>query len=460
MFTVDLRSLSLFRIALSAGWIWMLLMKVGVYSAFHSEQGVFTTELARVLMPNSWFLFPHLWFANDVYQAFLFGAAFVSALFLLTGAYTRVAAAFCWILCVSTMARMEVIEVGMEEYLAHFLFLLPFLPCGSFLSWDAYRRTGSLLPRYPTTDFRSPWSAAFLVSLCLLYFTAGFLKDGITWQNGSAMRFVLSYRQMTTEAGRFLLQFPELLKASTYLVRWWELLFPFLFLLSYRAPRLRTAVLLGTIGLHVGIAIFMEHLLLPYLCIAGLLGAFRREQWVLLKRAFRLSGEGRVRAEPPAEPRKWALSNLAALGFIAFMLVAFSSENFLQRPLLGKVGVEIQTYLRLQYQWKFYNINPPFDDGEWRIHGSLESGREVQPFLPLLDPSTQHFANPYWFVFSVTLRRFNDPHLTERFARFICREWNHQNEDKLRALQIAYLEINLWNGRKTYHPYFEGSCPN
>ena len=272
-YSLDLRSLALFRIALAAVILGDLIARARDLTAFYTDWGVLPrAALLDRFSPAQRFSI-HLISGAPAFQVLLFLIAGVFAIMLLVGARTRLAAFASWLMLVSVQARNPAILQGGDVYLRLLAFLAIFLPLGALYSVDAALDTTPPEEKSARrfTYFSTP-GLALMAQVALLYAFAVMLKNSREWHiDHTAVFYALSIQQMSTPLGRFLLHFPKLLAWLTRTTLWHEGSIALLILTPIFAgpARFLAALLIVILHLGLGLSIRLGHF--PYIaCTAAL----------------------------------------------------------------------------------------------------------------------------------------------------------------------------------------------
>jgi hypothetical protein len=195
-----------------------------------------------------------------------FGATAVVAVLFTLGWHTRVMGILLYFCMLNIHHRNISTASGADVMLMVTTFYLMFSPCGAAYSLDARRRA-----RQWGTEAEPlivPWAQRLIqIQLTLIYINTALIKSsGSTWQDGTALHYVLS----NTEVGRFsfgLTQYPIVINLMTYGALMTE--FALGFLLWFRAARpwiiYLGLALHGAILFTVNIPIFGELMTACYL---------------------------------------------------------------------------------------------------------------------------------------------------------------------------------------------------
>ncbi|HWC16199.1 MAG TPA: DCC1-like thiol-disulfide oxidoreductase family protein, partial [Terriglobales bacterium] len=272
-YSLDLRSLALFRIGLALVLIGDLIARACDLTAFYTDWGI----LPRAALLDKFALGErfsiHLMSGQFLFQAALFLIAGLFAVMLLFGIRTRFATIASWFMLVSVQMRNPVILQGGDVYLRLLAFIAIFLPLGAVYSVDAALDTA---PEEETNTrghvYFSATGVALMAQIAMLYIFAVMLKTAPEWRvNHTAVFYALSIQQMSTPIGRFLLHFPRLLPWLTRGTLVHEGAIPFLILVPIFAgpARLLAAILIVVLHIMLGLSIRLGHF--PYIaCMAAL----------------------------------------------------------------------------------------------------------------------------------------------------------------------------------------------
>jgi hypothetical protein len=225
-FTIDLRSLGLFRLLLGSLLIWDWLARWPDLEAFYTSFGVLPVEAP---LPKAGGEF-HFCLLDGVT-----GLAMVQTVFCLglvcyalslVGYRTRIFQILSFIFFISVMSRNVLIRDGGVVVMATMLLWSLFLPISQRFSLDTLRRRNRCGPalQQPGIPFfedhkSKPSLAAFVIvaQLGLIYFFTAAAKSGPTWKAGTALYYALKTHQIVRPLGSWLASRPlALTKALTW----------------------------------------------------------------------------------------------------------------------------------------------------------------------------------------------------------------------------------------------------
>jgi hypothetical protein len=248
-FSIDLRSLALFRVALAVTLLGDLAVRAGDIEAWYTDFGVLpVVALGR---EARWSL--HALGGSLGYEALLFAIAAIAAIALLLGFFSRIALVVCWILTLSLLARNPDVQGGSATAYRAVLFWSLALPLGARWSIDRLRAApvdGSNPDARSDVELFSLASVAIVLQVFLIYplTVYGKLKTPCCWRNLEALHQVLNDDRVATWVSLLLRRVPWAHRAMTAGVLLLESVPPIFALAG--GPRVRTAASFVMIALH------------------------------------------------------------------------------------------------------------------------------------------------------------------------------------------------------------------
>lgn len=267
VFSLDLRTLALFRFFLGIVLATDMLNRFADLRAFYTDWGLMPRDWAQAfngpLRLSLHFVNGDAWFA-----ALLLAVECLAGLALAFGYRTRAAGMLTFVLQGSLLNRNPMILLGGDTLLACLLFWGLFLPLNARWSVDAV-----LADEPPPQDNRH-FSAAgigLLVQVLSVYFFSALLKDGNEWwPDGTAVYYTMTLERYSSPLGRWLLGAPALMTGLTYFVYFLELLGPAIALSPVLQRPLRFLVMISLMGMHLAFIVFMEIGHFPYVSLCSL----------------------------------------------------------------------------------------------------------------------------------------------------------------------------------------------
>jgi hypothetical protein len=283
VFSVDLRTLALFRFLLGMVFAVDMVNRFADLRAFYTDFGLMPREAAEVfagpLRVSLHLANGEAWFAG-----LLLAIEGLAALALAFGWRTRLAAVIVFVLQVSLLNRNTMILLGGDTLMACLLFWGLFLPLHARWSVDA-----ALAANEPpaTTRWFSPATVGITLQALSVYFFSSLLKSSdVWWPDGTGVYYTMTLERYSSPLGRQLLQFPLLMQGLSYFVYFLEMFGPLLALSPLLQRPLRFLVMLCLMGMHTGFILFMEIGHFPYVSLTSLTLLLGGWWWDWAQRAF------------------------------------------------------------------------------------------------------------------------------------------------------------------------------
>jgi hypothetical protein len=316
-FTLDVRSLACFRVALGAVVCADAVLRTRDVRLMLAPDGMFPLAVLREFFGDRW-----TWSLALLVDATWWGGAVlalqaVAGIALAAGWGTRLAAITAWVAVVSMVRRTAPAANAGDDWLCCLLFWGMFLPLGAAWSVDA-RRRGRAAP-FPTLC--SPATVALVLQIAAVYLSAGTAKLNPTWLSGSAVATALSAHDHGSAWGEALTGHTAFCRLVTWGVLALELVGPCLLVATSR-PAVRLALVGLFMSFHAATAVLMSLGMFAYVGLAAWLAVVPTEAWSRWSGgsggAAPLDG---TRAAPRAE-RPWETAAVtAALGVAAASFV-------------------------------------------------------------------------------------------------------------------------------------------
>ena len=301
-FSIDLRSLGLFRILLAAVLLGDWFARWPNLAAFYTADGFLPGD---VLLGTA---------AGDYRFNFLAGvtslgavrcvflAGLVSHALFLLGWRTRFFNATSFLFFLSVLQRNELIGHGGDYVLLVFCMWALFLPLGRRFSVDAAQRALRLGQEASPEALRrtlaaeaqrsAPSLAALVIVLQigLIYFLAAVVKHGETWRDGTAVYYALHLDHFATPMGVWLRERPLGLLRG---IAWGTLALEYaalpLLLFPWGRPWVRRLTILALAGMHVGFSLTMTIGTFSASMIAALALCLSGRDWDWIERGLLLA---------------------------------------------------------------------------------------------------------------------------------------------------------------------------
>lgn len=417
IFSLNTKSLAIFRIVLGLSLIIDLSVKLAHSTALYSDIGVLPrADQIELIHPNFWSLFfisgTPLWSSILIFITLLVTLSFTF------GQFTRSCAAILWVLIVSMQNRNLMILNGGDDLIRFLLLWSIFLPLD---------RHYSLRDSQESKNVLNIGTIGLITQLIILYWQTGWLKTGPEWADGSALGLVLHLDVFTTSIGNYLATYPEITKILTYLSLWTEKYLIFFVLLPFFTTRF--SVVLAFILLHLGIWLTMNIGVFPLVCIA---------LWLALIPQLKTSN---------IEIKFSKISTTLGLGIISLTVWWVMATMAVLPPVTDAARGFIYS-TRLDQHWSMFAPSPLRNDGFFIFKGLTLERRNVQVgnnFNEYTKPVklSQTFKAEVWRKYFLNLNLPNNkPHLS-LYAEYLCNDFNLnkiKEEDKLGQIEIIFVE--------------------
>ncbi len=474
LFSLDLRSLALFRITFGLLILSDLVVRATFLQAHYTDFGVLPRIPLIEQFNSPWRVSLHYMSGLWQIQALLFALQAVLAVMFLIGYRTRLATFFSWVMMVSLHYRNPMVLQAGDFLFRMLLFWGMFLPLNARGSVDSVLEPPQ--SRLPERVFSMATVALFAQIGFVYWFTSAFKLSPesfpIWWEKATAVHNALSIDQFTRPFGYFLLQFPHLLKFLSRAVICFEILGPLLLISPFFTEVVRTIGVLSFWFLHLGFGLCMSLGPFPWISSIAMIPFLPTLVWENLEKVFkkwnfnfRLESLQKGIAPKVSLLPKPAGSIRLSLSKPGILLVSLS----LIYVFFWNLGTlqprwDIPRRLRwigiltgLEQRWNMFS--PPLtEDGWYVIPGILRNGDIVDLFKeggPLTwqkpIPVSRTYANERWRKYMMNLWiKTNAPHRLY-YGKYLCRNWNahHQGDLELQKFQIYYVrEKTLPDGRR------------
>ena len=281
---MDLRSLALFRVLVALILIIdFLFTRLPWFTLFYTDRGLLSL---RDIMAGDffWASSSSLNFisSSNVYQFSLFLLAIVFFFMLLVGYKTKWILLGSWALLVSFQARNFLILNSGDTLLGLLLFWSLYLPLGDCFSVDNGSVQAKETRKYSIFSINS---VAFIFQILFVYYFTFLLKTHDIWKSGQGVYYALMLDNFRTMWGDILLQYPNLMRISSYIVYYIvENWMPIFFLLFGYLWRYRVVLIVFMCVFHFSLGLFLHLGLFSWICMAGWLALLPAEFWEKMER--------------------------------------------------------------------------------------------------------------------------------------------------------------------------------
>jgi hypothetical protein len=429
-FTLDARSLAVYRIGLGAILVADCLLRTRDFRLMFAADGVFPLEtLARYYADAT---FWSLAVAVDAtwWSGVVLALEGIAGVALAVGYHTRVATILAWVALVSVIRRTSPATNAGDTWLACQVFWSMFLPLGARWSLDA--RRGDIGQR-AVGAVRSVASAALVLQLAAVYVGAGLSKCNPSWFAGDALTHALSVHDHGTPLGMLLGNIAWIARPLQWGVLLGEIGLP-LMLIALPAPRIRGGIVALAIAFHVAIWMTMTVGLFAAIGIVAWLPLIPGTAWPAERGEPRIAGLGRAAS--------WACGLAGLLAAAAFVhQVTPLAAHPLPRPLAAGINL-----LCLPQEWGMFGGVPAQEQwvygrgvlADGSVVDLLRDGRPLEQERPV--GGFTSLPHHRWHKFLWVLPRPHVNVFAEPAAAAIARDWNERHDA---SRQVVAFEIRF-----------------
>ncbi|MCA9214327.1 MAG: HTTM domain-containing protein [Planctomycetales bacterium] len=455
LFSIDHRSLALFRIAISVVLLLDLAIRATDLTAMHTDDGMFSRVLICQYYTSVWNWSFHFGSGSAWFQSSLFAISALFAVALLLGYKTRIATIGSWLMLISLHNRVPPILNGADNLLRMLLFWAMFLPLDRVWSIQAksckQQESGS-----HAGEELSFASAAIMLQMAMMYLFTAVFKSNNDWLQGETLAVGLSHDFYARPIGSWLLQFPTLLTLITLGVLYLEWLGPLLLFVPWKTPRIRIVVVFLLVAMHLGIEILMTVGLFSYASLVGLTLFIPAEFWQWIRTRF-----GRTKLQcnefsvTPDRNRSIANSLTQWFCSVVFAYILFVNVNGLPEQWVPWTPKSTHDFLTIScglgQKWDMFG-EAPSKDGWYVAQAVLSDGSKID-LLRDGEPVTWErprnpagiYRNHRWskcfremsYEDAIGYQVFRQP-----IAEYLCREWakRHDAEKQISEFSLVFCQ--------------------
>lgn len=464
-FTMDTRSLAVFRVALGLVILFSLLERIPSFAQLILEDGILPQAAMMESVQGQVYWTLYQLSTSDAWAWTLLFATMVCAGLFASGMGWRVAGIALWILLHSLHVRNPWLQNSGDRLLLFLLLWGLFLPLGKHLRlWGKRNTTGENQPE----SVVGAATVALVLQFVFLYSFGALHKAGDEWRvDYLAITQALEQECMTTALGDWLRGFPSLCQLLTFIVFWTELLLPLLLFVSWKNHWWRLLAVGFTFALHLGLWSTMVLGWFPWISCVLALPLIPSQFWDFLSARglhWLPSKVIPVRQSVLSWPGQWSCG--AILTFVILSnLQTLPEPNFTKISTLGDTLPEtwqpgwqrlseatdsIGQAFGLHQTWTMFSPRPYQEDGWIILRATLANGRQVD-LWPILQgkleavpvPTTRrpepitgypsarwrkYFENAIWKTDPVRLLRPLSAHVT--------RQWNAARPAEEHAVRL------------------------
>ncbi len=453
VFSIDPRSLALFRVAIGLLLFTDVINRLPEAAAMYGPEGIMPVGDVRDFFKGTWCW--SLYWLNEAtwFQQTLLLVTAVVAVALMLGYRTRVVVVAAWILAVSIHRRAPVIINAGDTLICIMLFWSMFLPLARVWSIDARQSKHAIADRLEPVF--SVASGAIIVQLCLMYWFTAIFKFLEGWGTGHGLQNALEWGGYNKAIGDVLLAYPNVTAGLSIATVWLELLGPLLIFTPWRNYIWRIVAVAAFVALHLGIELTMHVGLFSYAAIIAWMLILPREFWQSAFLPRWLSAGGSVdkqKTDTTVPQSRFFGQGKTAAGLCAVFLtcsIAINVFSVLDRAYDKKPPLWLKRFgevTLLRQRWAMFarpNIATNWFVARARLADDsyvdlLRSGAPVSMTRP--DRLAEMFPNHRWRKLSQNLssRSVRFDSFRKNLAVYLFREWNASHKE---VRQIIVLEL-------------------
>jgi hypothetical protein len=239
----DHRSIGWFQVLLGISLIYNLLLRFGYAVELYGEHSIIPGDVMQKMNgPASFSIFDYI--RNDFFSKAFIVVALIFCAGYIWGKYYRIFSIGLTFLYWNLLQGNSSFVFGFEFFSFQLLFWSCFLPVGQRLWFNK------------TTVYKQPHMIICLVltlQIVWVYFTTGFVKYGVSWQEGYAIRNMLMDQMATWGLASTLANSAWLCKFLTYYTLFFELTFPIWIFIPYKNHITRMVAVGFLVSFHLGI---------------------------------------------------------------------------------------------------------------------------------------------------------------------------------------------------------------
>ncbi len=484
VFSLDTRSMALFRILLGSIALYDLAVRSMYLRYFYTDHGVMPRDAVLETFWKKYYFSLHMMSGEPLMISLLFIIAAIAALCYLIGYKTKIANVILWVLLMSIMARNQLVCNSGDVVFRLMLFFSIFLPVHA--RWSVDKLLNLKEPKIPKL-FLSAASLFLILQVAIIYPASVVAKTGLSWQNGTSVFLALNIDQHATPIGQWLLNFPSLLKILGFFTLYIEKFAWLLLFVPIKAQWFRLLAVALFASMHAGFLFGLYLGLFGVICITAWLALLPPLFWDKLLPKFpgyktlqNIATKIQIKASTTVQKlitREYLNRRIVHFfpGTIPNIIVAFFGSfimlwNFASMDLIAfpSQAVPIVRYPRLEQGWAMFSPDPYRDDGWYVTRGLMADGSYYDFFQqrPADFAKPKNVANAFGnqrrrrYMRNLWQKR-NKPH-RGYYTKCHCRDWNREHKGTPKEVQLIELfyvremtqingtqpvidTLNLWN---------------
>ena len=465
-FSLDRRSIALFRILLGIVLIIDLSMDFRYADDLYSRTGLFPRSIWASYYEYTTIWSLHTLFDTVVFARLMIGLQIGLAVALVVGYRSRIVAGLSWVLFVSLINRNLLVTDGGDQIASYLLFIAMCLPLGETFSVD--RRRLRSAPQLSPTVF-SAGTIMLVAQLTILYVFAGITKLEVTdWRDGSALDLILRWNEYARQLAPLFRKSAALSRLVSVVTPWFECVGALAFFIPDRRGILRILAVLGFVGLHLAIHLSLSLSLFSFYPMAGLSALLPASFWRFVGRRwddfaarnrlavrFKWLSSDRtiyVPAQGASSPLRRQASARVAMtaGIFVAVCSAYSAFPAVVSDKVFPYPTWLENLNNVTFGWQNWNLfhQPPHSSGWYRACAMTQDGRlidlldrgEAYSTAKPVDPTAQ-YPTRRWFAFFLRAHTlWTDSFFRQATARLLAVKRNDYTPkiDQVVFVRIVY----------------------
>lgn len=353
VFSIDLRSLALFRILLGVILVLDVINRMSLIPAFYSNTGIAPIDMITPENMEHAYHFQLMMLSGGEWFSYLFmGLLVILSFFLIVGYKTRVAAFLCWLMFCSLSVRNELILHAGDTLLTLLLFWAMFLPLNKAFSVDVLQSQNL---KSKGKSYFSTGTIGLYIQFVLIYIMNGLYKGMyINWIDGSHLYYTFSRFEFVKPFALFIYPYQDLLSFLTQFSLYLELFGPLLFFIPVYFLFFRMLGIVLFSGLQLSIFLTLNIGLFPVISLAGILVFIPSGFWDSLKNWNRANTQSNKNITNSFFGSGKKVVTDLFLIFVIFYVIAWNIDGYSSKIDLPESFKKPGYFLKLNQKWSLF----------------------------------------------------------------------------------------------------------
>jgi hypothetical protein len=464
-FSLDTRSLALARMGFGLSIFIDLLYRMTSIEWHYTDLGIMPRDVFISNFSYPWTFSFHFASGTFAFALIMLLAHAFFALCLMIGFRTRLMTFLIALMTISLHNRMWYLNNGGDDTLRVLMILAIFIPWGEMWSVDWWRSGHSSGPR----KVSGAWVVTWFFQAFAIYFVSYILKTSPIWRSEYTAIYYASHLDIfATDIGRFLRQFPTLMKINTFFAILLEWLGPLTLAAGWMMPRkfwwlIKIIIVAAFWGLHLGIIMTMSIGLFPFYCLcmwatfipSGIWDKLQ-DKWprfvMVLNRPFEKISNVLGLETSRGREFKFLFWVSQGLAVFVFLTIFFWNLSTLKPPLKVSIPFWVNTgrILHLYQEWNMFAPFPKRENLWLEVPAELEDGSSIELLTMEKDVHTskrdsfpKSIPNEHWRKYFMNIS--DNQKLAEQYGGAWCRIWNRDVRNGGIRPRLRRFSINVFH---------------